>query len=223
MKWTFGHLLSLYLEIIIIPPIVNAGWIWLPEATCSWNETGWCSIAKLLCPTGSAGSTRPALRWTRRSRSRATTPASNSHDAAAGLLMNGLCDFCRLSPVFAVLYAWCRDNLCCVLQMLPMGHVYHYPPSYPPSHNMRDVPLPGVAGGMLTVNYDMGGLPIRDATGLPMPNQPLATALANASPEQQRTVRPLSCFCFNTSGLSSHCFRCTRNFSYLTISREWFL
>lgn len=69
-------------------------------------------------------------------------------------------------------------------QMLPRGRVYRYPPG----RNMQDVPLPGVAGGMLSVPYDMGGLPIRDAVGQPMPIQALATALANAPPEQQRTM-----------------------------------
>ncbi|KAG2390351.1 Polyadenylate-binding protein [Vigna angularis] len=69
-------------------------------------------------------------------------------------------------------------------QMLPRGRVYRYPPG----RNMQDVPLPGVAGGMMSVQYDMGGLPIRDAVGQPMPIQALATALANAPPEQQRTM-----------------------------------
>ncbi|KOM48992.1 hypothetical protein LR48_Vigan07g269600 [Vigna angularis] len=68
--------------------------------------------------------------------------------------------------------------------MLPRGRVYRYPPG----RNMQDVPLPGVAGGMMSVQYDMGGLPIRDAVGQPMPIQALATALANAPPEQQRTM-----------------------------------
>ncbi|KAJ9166263.1 hypothetical protein P3X46_021040 [Hevea brasiliensis] len=49
--------------------------------------------------------------------------------------------------------------------------------------------MPGVAGTMLSVPYDMGGMPIRDAaTGPPMPINALATALANATPEQQRTL-----------------------------------
>ncbi|KAG4962476.1 hypothetical protein JHK82_039165 [Glycine max] len=69
-------------------------------------------------------------------------------------------------------------------QMLPRGRVYRYPPG----RNMQDVPLQGVAGGMMSVPYDMGGLPIRDAVGQPMPIQALATALANAPPEQQRTM-----------------------------------
>ncbi|KAH8516432.1 hypothetical protein H0E87_004688, partial [Populus deltoides] len=69
-------------------------------------------------------------------------------------------------------------------QMLPRGRVYRYPPG----RNMPDVPMPGVAGGMLSVPYDMGVMPIRDAAGgQPMPITALATALANATPEQQRT------------------------------------
>ncbi|XP_061364072.1 polyadenylate-binding protein 2-like [Gastrolobium bilobum] len=69
-------------------------------------------------------------------------------------------------------------------QMLPRGRVYRYPPV----RSMQDVQLPGVAGGMMSVPYDMGGLPIRDAVGQPMPIQALATALANAPLEQQRTM-----------------------------------
>ncbi|XP_002510185.2 polyadenylate-binding protein 2 [Ricinus communis] len=70
-------------------------------------------------------------------------------------------------------------------QMLPRGRVYRYPPG----RNMPDVPMPGVAGGMLSVPYDMGGMPIRDAAaGQPVPITALATALANASPEHQRTL-----------------------------------
>eukprot|EP00258_Populus_trichocarpa_P001840 XP_002301171.2 polyadenylate-binding protein 2 [Populus trichocarpa] len=70
-------------------------------------------------------------------------------------------------------------------QMLPRGRVYRYPPG----RNMPDVPMPGVAGGMLSVPYDMGVMPIRDAAGgQPMPITALATALANATPEQQRTM-----------------------------------
>jgi polyadenylate-binding protein len=49
-------------------------------------------------------------------------------------------------------------------QMLPRGRVYRYPPG----RNLQGIPLPGVAGGT--------------------PMQALATALANAPPEQQRTM-----------------------------------
>ncbi|KAJ7007202.1 hypothetical protein NC653_006297 [Populus alba x Populus x berolinensis] len=70
-------------------------------------------------------------------------------------------------------------------QMLPRGRFYRYPSG----RNMPDVPMPGVAGGMLSVPYDMGVVPIRDAAGgQPMPITALATALANATPEQQRTM-----------------------------------
>lgn len=87
--------------------------------------------------------------------------------------------------------------------MIPRGRVYRYPPG----RNMQDVPpLTGVAGGMLSVPYDMGGLPIRDAVGQPMPIQALATALANAPPEQQRTVSPVSCPFSGSFGLSTHFF-----------------
>ncbi|KAK9270509.1 hypothetical protein L1049_026090 [Liquidambar formosana] len=70
-------------------------------------------------------------------------------------------------------------------QMLPRGRAYRYPPG----RNMPDVPMAGVAGGMLSVPYDMSGMPLRDAAvGQPMPIPALATALANATPEQQRTM-----------------------------------
>ncbi|KAG5230869.1 polyadenylate-binding protein [Salix suchowensis] len=70
-------------------------------------------------------------------------------------------------------------------QMLPRGRIYRYPPG----RNMPDVSMPGVAGGMLSVPYDMGGMPIRDAASAqPMPLTALFTALANATPEQQRTM-----------------------------------
>ncbi|KAM0943181.1 hypothetical protein DsansV1_C13g0119541 [Dioscorea sansibarensis] len=70
-------------------------------------------------------------------------------------------------------------------QMFPRGgRVYRYP-----GRGMSDVPMPGVAGGMLSVPYEMGGLPMRE-TGMsqPIPIGALASALANSSPEQQRTM-----------------------------------
>ncbi|KAE9586818.1 hypothetical protein Lal_00004325 [Lupinus albus] len=67
-------------------------------------------------------------------------------------------------------------------QILPRGPVYRYPSG----RNTRDGPRPGVAGGMLAVPYD--SLPIWDAMGQPLATQALATALANAPPEQQRTM-----------------------------------
>lgn len=54
--------------------------------------------------------------------------------------------------------------------MHPRGRVYRYRPG----HNLQNVPLPGAAGGV--------GVSI----------QALATALADATPEKQRTVRPVS-------------------------------
>ncbi|CAI0445896.1 unnamed protein product [Linum tenue] len=75
-------------------------------------------------------------------------------------------------------------------QMLPRGgRVYRYPPG----RGMPDGPMTGVAGpgGMLSVPYDMaGGMPMRSDAGLsqPIPIGALATALANATPDQQRTM-----------------------------------
>ncbi|KAG9440287.1 hypothetical protein H6P81_020452 [Aristolochia fimbriata] len=67
--------------------------------------------------------------------------------------------------------------------MVPRGRVYRYPPG----RNMSDVPMP--AGGMLSVPYDMGGMPLREASMTQsIPIGALASALANASPEQQRTM-----------------------------------
>ncbi|PHT32434.1 Polyadenylate-binding protein 2 [Capsicum baccatum] len=72
-------------------------------------------------------------------------------------------------------------------QMMPRGRMYRYPPG---GRNVPDGPMPGVAGGMLSVPYDMGGMLPRDAAamGQPMPISTLASALANAPPEQQRTM-----------------------------------
>ncbi|GAV80307.1 PABP domain-containing protein, partial [Cephalotus follicularis] len=70
-------------------------------------------------------------------------------------------------------------------QMLPRGRVYRYPPG----RSMPDGPIVGVPGGMLPVPYDMGGMPFRDATfSQPMQAVALATALANSTPDQQRTL-----------------------------------
>ncbi|XP_002518733.2 polyadenylate-binding protein 8 [Ricinus communis] len=70
-------------------------------------------------------------------------------------------------------------------QMVPRGRVYRYPPG----RGIPDVPMTGVAGGMLSVPYDMSGMPMRDAAlSQPIPIGALASALANASPEQQRTM-----------------------------------
>uniref|UniRef100_A0A2C9V4D5 Polyadenylate-binding protein n=1 Tax=Manihot esculenta TaxID=3983 RepID=A0A2C9V4D5_MANES len=70
-------------------------------------------------------------------------------------------------------------------QMLPRGRVYRYPPG----RALPDVPMTGVPGGMLSVPYDMGGMPLRDtALSQPIPIGALASALANATPEHQRTL-----------------------------------
>ncbi|CAA0826461.1 Polyadenylate-binding protein 2 [Striga hermonthica] len=59
---------------------------------------------------------------------------------------------------------------------------------YPPGRGMPDVSLQGVPGGMLSVPY-VGGLPIHDAgISQPIPIGALASALANASPNEQRTM-----------------------------------
>ncbi|KAG8082597.1 hypothetical protein GUJ93_ZPchr0014g46901 [Zizania palustris] len=59
---------------------------------------------------------------------------------------------------------------------------------YPPVRNMPDVPqMPGVPGGMIQP-YDMGGFPAQDAGLSPAPIGTLTSALANATPEQQRTI-----------------------------------
>ncbi|CAK9184965.1 unnamed protein product [Ilex paraguariensis] len=70
-------------------------------------------------------------------------------------------------------------------QMIPRGRMYRYPAG----RNIPDVPMPGIAGSMLSVPYDMGGMVPRDAAmGQPMPITALASALANAPVEQQRTM-----------------------------------
>ncbi|URE19304.1 CBS domain [Musa troglodytarum] len=66
-------------------------------------------------------------------------------------------------------------------QMLPRGG---RPYRYPPGRSMPEVPMSGIPGGMFSLPYDMGG-------GMPQPTVPigeLASALANATPEQQRTM-----------------------------------
>ncbi|KAG8368411.1 hypothetical protein BUALT_Bualt15G0042700 [Buddleja alternifolia] len=70
-------------------------------------------------------------------------------------------------------------------QMLPRGRGYRYPPG----RGMPDGSLQGVAGGMLSAPYEMGGLPMRDVgISQPIPVGALASALANASPTEQRTM-----------------------------------
>ncbi|KAD6795295.1 hypothetical protein E3N88_06191 [Mikania micrantha] len=66
-------------------------------------------------------------------------------------------------------------------QMLPRGRMYRYPPG----RNIGDVP-------MGSVPYDIGNpMQLRDAAGIspqPIPIGALASALANASPAEQRTM-----------------------------------
>ncbi|GMJ09784.1 poly(A) binding protein 2, ARABIDOPSIS POLY(A) BINDING 2, POLY(A) BINDING PROTEIN 2 [Hibiscus trionum] len=70
-------------------------------------------------------------------------------------------------------------------QMLPRGRVYRYPQG----RGLPDGSMPNVAGGMLSVPYDMGGMPMRDTShSQPIPIGALASALANATPEHQRTM-----------------------------------
>ncbi|CAA0819608.1 Polyadenylate-binding protein 2 [Striga hermonthica] len=68
-------------------------------------------------------------------------------------------------------------------QMMPRGRMQRYPPG----RNMQDGPMPGIGGGMLSVPYEMGGT-APAAVPQPMPITALASALANATPEQQRTM-----------------------------------
>ncbi|KAI4367603.1 hypothetical protein MLD38_023323 [Melastoma candidum] len=70
-------------------------------------------------------------------------------------------------------------------QMLPRGRVYRYPAG----RGMPDMSMPGVGGGMMAMPYEMGGMPVRDP-GLQqqVPITALASALANATPDQQRMM-----------------------------------
>ncbi|OWM79210.1 polyadenylate-binding protein 2-like [Punica granatum] len=70
-------------------------------------------------------------------------------------------------------------------QMVPRGRVYRYPPG----RGMPDIPMTGVAGGMMSMPYDMGVMPMRETSmSQPVPIGALASALANATPDQQRTM-----------------------------------
>ncbi|WOL19088.1 hypothetical protein Cni_G27885 [Canna indica] len=61
------------------------------------------------------------------------------------------------------------------------------PYRYPPGRNIPEASMPGLAGGMFP--YDMGGMAARDAgISQPIPIGELTSALANATPEQQRTI-----------------------------------
>ncbi|GLJ31443.1 hypothetical protein SUGI_0630970 [Cryptomeria japonica] len=73
-------------------------------------------------------------------------------------------------------------------QMIPRGGRMM---RYPPVRNVPEGSLPGITGGMLPVPYDMGGVPVPMADPVisqGLPTGTLASALANASNEQQRTM-----------------------------------
>ncbi|KAI7729408.1 hypothetical protein M8C21_010246, partial [Ambrosia artemisiifolia] len=69
-------------------------------------------------------------------------------------------------------------------QMMPRGRVYRYPQG----RNAPDASMSGM--GMVSVPYDMSGIvPLHDAAvSQPIPIGALASALANASPTEQRTM-----------------------------------
>ncbi|XP_073272715.1 polyadenylate-binding protein 2-like [Primulina huaijiensis] len=70
-------------------------------------------------------------------------------------------------------------------QMLPRGRGFRYPLG----RGMPDVSMQGIPGNMLPVPYEMGGLPLHNAgISQPIPIGALASALANASPIEQRTM-----------------------------------
>ncbi|KAI5014323.1 hypothetical protein ZWY2020_055713 [Hordeum vulgare] len=72
-------------------------------------------------------------------------------------------------------------------QMVPRGRVYRYPPG--PRHMAEVQQMPGVGVGGMVQPYDMGSFPVRDAGVSPAPPiGTLTSALANATPEQQRTI-----------------------------------
>ncbi|XP_042470337.1 polyadenylate-binding protein 2-like [Zingiber officinale] len=61
------------------------------------------------------------------------------------------------------------------------------PYRYPAGRNMQE--LPGMAGGMFSIPYDMGAMPVRDAgISQAIPIGELTSALAKATPQQQRTL-----------------------------------
>ncbi|KAG6495375.1 hypothetical protein ZIOFF_043178 [Zingiber officinale] len=69
-------------------------------------------------------------------------------------------------------------------QMLPWDHVQRYAPG----HNIPDIPMPGVVGGMISP-CGMGGLGMQGvARSQPVPVRALTSALANATPRQQRML-----------------------------------
>ncbi|PKA63556.1 Polyadenylate-binding protein 2 [Apostasia shenzhenica] len=69
-------------------------------------------------------------------------------------------------------------------QMFPRGRAYRYPPG----RSGYEAPMPGFAGGTLP-SYEMASWPLRDSSiSQQIPVGALTSALANASPEQQRTI-----------------------------------
>ncbi|KAK4762106.1 hypothetical protein SAY87_029990 [Trapa incisa] len=70
--------------------------------------------------------------------------------------------------------------------MVPRGRVYRQPPG----RGMPDLPMAGIPGGMMSMPYDMGVMSMRDSapSHQPVPIGALASALANATPDQQRTM-----------------------------------
>uniref|UniRef100_A0A6N2MZ40 Uncharacterized protein n=1 Tax=Salix viminalis TaxID=40686 RepID=A0A6N2MZ40_SALVM len=70
----------------------SSGWIWLSTATCTRNETWWCSNAKFFCASCSAGSARPApwratWRWPC-STDPAASPSHAATDASQGTFLS---------------------------------------------------------------------------------------------------------------------------------------
>nr|ACN26977.1 unknown [Zea mays] len=69
-------------------------------------------------------------------------------------------------------------------QVFPRGgRGYRYPTG-------RGMPDPGMhsVGAVMPPSYEMGGMPMREAAPQPVPIGALATALANAPPDQQRLM-----------------------------------
>ena len=170
-----------------------SAWIWISAAACPWYEAWWGSHAKFLRTNGS---TRPAgsASWWQKGWSCSARSATSSINAAAGLFHHFLDFVISLIHMFISVNTSSDGWLKC--QMLPRGRVYRYPPG----RGLPDVSMP-IAGGMFSVPYDMGGMPMRDAS-ISQPTIPvgaLASALANATPDQQRTVCTALLYLFVTS------------------------
>ncbi|KAI3779329.1 hypothetical protein L2E82_09020 [Cichorium intybus] len=80
----------------------------------------------------------------------------------------------------------------------------------PPGQNVVDASVGGITGGgMVSVSYDIGGMPLRETRiSQPIPISALASALANALPTEQRTIHmrdddmPLAQFAVAFNGAS---------------------